>query len=164
MLLTIDGGAGEYLRIIIIYPLTYLWPHIHSQDVGSWDTGVQLQVSLQYWGDYCNCDISFCISFLLVMKQFTLEGLLLKRKLQYCGHLMERTNLLEKTLMLGKIEGRRKRGQQRKRWLDSITDSMDINLGDSGRQRKLACYSSWDCKELDMHDLATEKNNSLAQT
>ena len=87
---------------------------------------------------------------------------MLKWKLQYCGNLMERTNLLEKTLMLGKIEGRRKRGQQRKRWLDSVTDSMDINLGDSGGQRKLACYSSWDCRVG--HDLATEQNNSLAQT
>ena len=75
---------------------------------------------------------------------------MLKWKLQYCGNLMERTNLLEKTLMLGKIEGRRKRGRQRKRWVDSVTDPMDINLGDSGGQRKLACYSSWDCRELDM--------------
>ena len=53
---------------------------------------------------------------------------MLKLKLQYFGHLMRRANSLEKTLMLGKIEGRRRRGQQRMRWLDSITDSMDINL------------------------------------
>ena len=53
---------------------------------------------------------------------------MLKLKLQYFGHLMQRTESLEKTLMLGKIEGRRKRGQQRIRWLDSITDSMDMNL------------------------------------
>ena len=53
---------------------------------------------------------------------------MLKLKLQYFGHLMQRTDSLEKTLMLGKIEGRRKRGQQRIRWLDSITDSMDMNL------------------------------------
>ena len=57
------------------------------------------------------------------------EGLMLKLKLQYFGHLMRRTDSLEKTLMLGKIEGRRRRGQQRMRWLDSITDSMDMNLG-----------------------------------
>ena len=57
-----------------------------------------------------------------------MEGLMLKLKLQYFGHLMRRANSLEKTLMLGKIEGRRRRGQQRMRWLDSITDSMDINL------------------------------------
>ena len=77
-----------------------------------------------------------------------MEGLLLKLKLQYCGHLMERIDLLEKPLMLGKTEGRR-RGWQRKRWLDSITDSMDVYLGDSRGQRKLACYGSWDFKELD---------------
>ena len=57
--------------------------------------------------------------------EYSLEGLMLKLKLQYFGHLMQRTNSFEKTLMLGKIEGRRKRGQQRMRWLDGITDSMD---------------------------------------
>ena len=59
----------------------------------------------------------------------SLEGLMLKLKLQYFGHLMQRTNSLEKTLMLGKIEGRRRRGRQRMRWLDGITDSMDMGLG-----------------------------------
>ena len=54
---------------------------------------------------------------------------MLKLKLQYFGHLMQRTDSLEKTLMLGKIEGKRRRGQQRMRWLDGITDSMDTNLG-----------------------------------
>ena len=58
----------------------------------------------------------------------SLEGLTLKLKLQYFGHLMRRTDSLDKTLMLGKIEGRRKRGQQRKRWLDSIPDSMELGL------------------------------------
>ena len=57
-----------------------------------------------------------------------MEGLMLKLKLQYSGHLMQRTDSLEKTLMLGKIEGRRKRGQQRMKWLDGITDSMDMSL------------------------------------
>ena len=58
----------------------------------------------------------------------SLEGLMLKLKLQYFGHLMQRTDSLEKTLMLGKIEGRRRRGPQRVRWLDGITDSMDVSL------------------------------------
>ena len=59
----------------------------------------------------------------------SLEGLMLKLKLQYFGHLVRRADSLEKTLMLGKIEGRRRRGQQRIRWLDSITDSLDMSLG-----------------------------------
>ena len=58
-----------------------------------------------------------------------MEGLMLKLKLQYFGHLMRRADSLEKTLMLGKIEGRRRRGRQRMRWLDGITDSMDMALG-----------------------------------
>ena len=58
----------------------------------------------------------------------SLEGLMLKLKLQYFGHLMQRANSLEKTLMLGKIEGRRRRGRQKIRWLDGITDSMDMSL------------------------------------
>ena len=57
-----------------------------------------------------------------------MEGLMLKLKLQYFGHLMQRTDSLDKTLMLGKIEGRRRRGQQRMRWLNGITDSMDMSL------------------------------------
>ena len=59
----------------------------------------------------------------------SLEGLMLKLKLQYFGHLMRRADSFEKTLMLGKIEGRRKRGRQRMKWLDGITDSMDMGLG-----------------------------------
>ena len=63
-----------------------------------------------------------------ISPEYSLEGLMLKLKLQYFGHLMQRTHSLEKTLMLGKIEGRRRRGQQRIRWLDGITDSMDMSL------------------------------------
>jgi len=63
-----------------------------------------------------------------ISPEYSLEGLMLKLKLQYFGHLMRRTDSLDKTLMLGKIEGRRKRGRQRMRQLDGITDSMDMSL------------------------------------
>ena len=61
--------------------------------------------------------------------EYSLEGLMLKLKLQYFGHLMQRTHSCEKTLMLGKIEGRRRRGQQRTRWLDGFSESTDMSLG-----------------------------------
>ena len=86
--------------------------------------------------------------------EYSLEGLMLKLRLQYFGYLMWRTDSLKKTLMLGKIEGRRRRGWQRMRWLDGITDSMDMmfeqTLGDSERQGSLVCCSPRSCKELDM--------------
>ena len=65
-----------------------------------------------------------------ISPECSLEGMMLKLKLQYFGHLMRRADSLEKTLMLGGIEGRRRRGRQRMRWLDGITDSMDINLSE----------------------------------
>ena len=77
---------------------------------------------------------------------------MLKLKLQYFGHLMRRVDLLEKTLMLGGIGGRRRRGRQRMRWLDGITDSMDTGLGglqDGDGQGGLACCGSWGRKESD---------------
>ena len=65
--------------------------------------------------------------------EYSLEGLMLKQKLQYFGHLMPRVDSLEKSLMLGKIEGRKRRGHQRMRWLDGITNAVDMNLGNFGR-------------------------------
>ena len=88
--------------------------------------------------------------------EYSLEGLMLKLKLQYFGHLMQTADSFEKTLMLGKIEGRRRRGQQRMRWLDGITDSMDMSLGTGTTlgvgdgQGGLACCGSWGHKESDM--------------
>ena len=67
-----------------------------------------------------------------ISPEYSLEGLMLKLELQTFGHLMQRTDSLEKTLMLGKIKGRRRRGRQRMRWLDGITNSMDMGLVDSG--------------------------------
>ena len=65
---------------------------------------------------------------MIISSEYSLDGLMLKLKLQYFGHLMRRSDSLEKTLMLGKIEGRRRRGRQRMRWLDGITDSMNMSL------------------------------------
>ena len=85
-----------------------------------------------------------------ISPEYSLEGLMLKLKLQYFGHLMQKTHSLEKTLMLGKTEGRRKRGRQRMRWLDGITKldghefEQALGVGD------VPCFSPWGCRESDM--------------
>ena len=89
-------------------------------------------------------------SVLKISPGISLEGMMLKLKLQYFGHLMRRANSLEKTLMLGGIGGRSRRGRQRMRWLDGITDSMaEWTPGVGDGQGGLECCDSWDCKELD---------------
>ena len=89
-----------------------------------------------------------------VSPEYSLEGPMLKLKLQYFGHLMQRTGSFEKPLILGKIEGRRRRGQQGVRWLDGITDLMDMSLSKALRvgdkQGGLVCCDSWGYKESDM--------------
>ena len=91
-----------------------------------------------------------------ISPEYSLEGLMLKLKRQYFGHLMQRTDSLEKTLMLGKIEGRRRRGRQGMRWLDGIADMMDRSWSklqelvmDREGQGSLAFCSPWGCKESD---------------
>ena len=89
-----------------------------------------------------------------ISPEYSLEGLMLKLKLQYFGHIMGRTDSLEKTLMLGMIEGRRRRGWQRMRWLDGITDSMDISLSMPGKPGILQSMGS----QRVGHNWATDLN------
>ena len=94
---------------------------------------------------------------------YSLEGLMLKLKLQYFGHLMKRANSLEKTLILGKTEGRRRSVQQRMRWLDGITDSANMSLStpeESGGEGSLVYCSPWGHRESDMTQRLKE-NSSL---
>ena len=99
--------------------------------------------------------------------EYSLEGLMLKLKIQYSDHLMQRADSLEKTLMLGKTEGRRRREQQRMRWLDGITDSMNEfqqTLGDGEGQGGLACCSPWGDKESDMTERLNKQARSVIKT
>ena len=102
-----------------------------------------------------------------ISPECSLEGLMLKLKLQYFGHLMQRGDSFEKTLMLGKIEGRRRSGWQRMRWLDGITDSMDMSLGELRQlvmDRGLACCSLRGHRELDTTEqLSWTEQQKLAQ-
>jgi len=109
---------------------------------------------LQYWRRLLRVTVRRFNQSILkeINREYSLEGLMLKLKLQYSGHLMQRADSLEKTLMLGKIEGRKRSGQQRTRRSDGITDSMGMfeqAPGDGEGQRSLACCSSWGHKEWD---------------
>ena len=88
-----------------------------------------------------------------IYPECSLKGLILKLKLQYFGHLTQRADSLDKTLLLGKTEGRRRRGRQRMRWLEGITDSVDMGLGGLRElvmdREALACCNSWGRKESD---------------
>ena len=98
-----------------------------------------------------------------VNPKYSLEGLMLKLKLQYFGHLMARTDSLENTLMLGKTEGGRRQEWQRMRWLDGITDLMDLSLSrlrDGEGQGSLVCCSPWGHKESDTTERLNNNNNN----
>ena len=94
----------------------------------------------------------------------SLERQILKLRLQYFGHFMRRKDSLEKTLMLGKCEGRRRRGRQRMRWLDSVTEATNMNytktLGGSVRQEGLVCFGPWGHEELDTTKWLNNNNNN----
>ena len=101
-----------------------------------------------------------------ISPEYSLEALMLKLKLQYFGHLMQTADSLKKTLILGKTEGKRRSRWQGMRWLDSVIDSMGMNLrkfkesGDSERQKNRVCSSPWGYKE---HDLLTERQCNLIE-
>ena len=100
-----------------------------------------------------------------INSEYSLEGLMLRLKHQSFSHLMGRADSLEKTLMLGETEGRRRRGRQRMRWLDGITDNgheIEQTPGDSEGQGSLACCSPWGCKEVDMTEQLSNDNSNAS--
>ena len=99
-----------------------------------------------------------------IIPEYSLEGLILKLKLQYFGHLIWRTDSFEKTLMLGKIAGRKRREQQRMRWLDGITNSIDMSLGVGDGQGGLECCSPWGHKDLDTTEWLNSTELNLTDT
>ena len=98
-----------------------------------------------------------------ISPEYSLEGLMLKLKLQYFGHLMRRANLLEKILMLEKTKGSRRRTRQRMRWLDGITDSMDVSLSklwEMVKEGRPGCCNPWSHKELEATEQLNNKTSS----
>ena len=149
-------GGSFYQNVSMGWPLTLLSSHVQT-----WELDPKAGWVLKNW-----CFPIVVLRRLLrvswtggrsnqpVLKdinpEYSLEELMLK--LQYFGHFMPRADSLEKTLMLGKTEGKRRGGQQRMRWLDSTADSMDMNLSklwEIVEDCSLACYSPWGCKESD---------------
>ena len=114
------GGRGRWSILLISAILFYFWNYWSEQ----YFRKILSLYLLTWYARWSNQSILKEIS-----PGYALEGLMLKLKLQYFGHLMQRADSLEKTLMLGKTRGRRRRGRQRMRWLDGISDSMDMGLG-----------------------------------
>ena len=139
--------------------LVWMWEWYHKEDWSFKNDAFELW----YWRRLFRVPWTARRSNQSILKQinpdYSLEGPMLKLKLWYFGHLMWRADSLVKTLMLGKIQGGRRRGQQRMRWLDGITDSIDMSEqapGDGEGQGSLACCSPWGHKELD----TTEQMNN----